>query len=509
MSPDQNPRRKQIFSKGLVETKRLGRTLPAIINGMTASQALAHGFLEEGSYSETILTANNESLFIEEDFEFEEHDSRPKSASPAEKDHRNGAATKLNSAATSFDAFLTSTSSPAITLGKPSANSSSTEGLKEPNLPSSLPSASIAHPVSNSQRNPGPSRFEFFASKDSKEGAGWANTPTSKVGDESPGSKLIAIGEPFDVTELGTNRKTSPSLDQSDTKSTAFVQSPGATSLSLPDPKTVAIKSATSTNDAPYSAQISIFNQPPQELGPPRISFGISPLFKSSPADQTSKIDVGHPVLSSLNKVADQSCLSSDVSISSNSPSASFPPSKPTIDPSSAPSEKASVTFAPSNPRDSKAISLIPDESRSRIASFSSSEPIKEEFFRPAITSFLPRAQQGSSSIKSNAKDRYRIDAPTILHQAPSCSTTSYRSPSISFQAADDSQPSLGPSRRDLLIGRGGKLDSVSLSLDRLSDAMMQEENGLLQQFIEFTVEPIIRSSLVQLVDDQSWEAAS
>ena len=37
----------------------------------------------------------------------------------------------------------------------------------------------------------------------------------------------------------------------------------------------------------------------------------------------------------------------------------------------------------------------------------------------------------------------------------------------------------------------------------------MLEDGGFLQQFIEFTVGPIIKSAMVQLSDEDSWEEAS
>jgi len=50
--------------------------------------------------------------------------------------------------------------------------------------------------------------------------------------------------------------------------------------------------------------------------------------------------------------------------------------------------------------------------------------------------------------------------------------------------------------------------DPRSATLDKLADAMMLGEKGLLQQFVEFTVGPIIQSSIKQLEDEDSWEQA-
>lgn len=45
--------------------------------------------------------------------------------------------------------------------------------------------------------------------------------------------------------------------------------------------------------------------------------------------------------------------------------------------------------------------------------------------------------------------------------------------------------------------------------LSELADAVMRDDHGLLQQFLEYTIGPLITSSMAQLQDEQSWEEAS
>ncbi|MCJ1476861.1 hypothetical protein MMC13_005530 [Lambiella insularis] len=63
---DTNPRRQQMFSRNLVEKKRFGRTLPAIINGLSAAQARANGLVDEPSTRETspMDDADDDSMFV-------------------------------------------------------------------------------------------------------------------------------------------------------------------------------------------------------------------------------------------------------------------------------------------------------------------------------------------------------------------------------------------------------------------------------------------------------------
>ena len=66
MITDSNPRREQIFSKTLVEKKRVGRTFPAVINGLSASQARLNGLVDEfhGEGGSPSTNTNDEPLFV-------------------------------------------------------------------------------------------------------------------------------------------------------------------------------------------------------------------------------------------------------------------------------------------------------------------------------------------------------------------------------------------------------------------------------------------------------------
>ena len=63
---DSHPRRKQLFSRNIVERKRLDRTLPAIINGISASEARSHGLIEDASDLDEWATSHYEPLFVTE-----------------------------------------------------------------------------------------------------------------------------------------------------------------------------------------------------------------------------------------------------------------------------------------------------------------------------------------------------------------------------------------------------------------------------------------------------------
>ena len=67
-----------------------------------------------------------------------------------------------------------------------------------------------------------------------------------------------------------------------------------------------------------------------------------------------------------------------------------------------------------------------------------------------------------------------------------------------------ESQPS-----QDQSILASSQLDPRSVALDELSRIMLLEDNGIIQQFIEFTVGPIIKASIAQFDDESSWKEAS
>ena len=469
---------------------------------MTASQSHAQGLLEEGSDGDTTSTANNESLFVDEDSEIEGDVERPRSASPTEEDHTDSATPKLNPTATPFNPFLVSAPSSATTFGKPSANSSTLDGPKDLKRPSAFLFANKAHSPSKSEETTEAPNIELSTPKASKEGAGSNDIADHKADVESPRSNLNATGGSLGETLPGVARKASLNRNTRDTESSNFVQSSSAVALDSTSNPAVSAKSVLE------SAQSSIFDKPTVTPGQPLFSLGTSPFFKNSAVDKKSSHEDGSPSVS-LNKKEDRPFLSPNLSTSTQVLPTSLWSSKSMIGPSTSPLVKTSVTLAPSNSSDHKPAFSVPHESQSIVGSISPPEPIKDGSSHPANISLLPQSQENVPSIKANAEERFPTEIPFTFQQTPNSSQVSPRSPNISCQEAHDSQPSQNQSARDSLIENDGQSGPTLSSLNRLSNAIMLEENGLLQQFIEFTVEPIIRSSLVQLVHDQSVEEAS
>ena len=78
---------------------------------------------------------------------------------------------------------------------------------------------------------------------------------------------------------------------------------------------------------------------------------------------------------------------------------------------------------------------------------------------------------------------------------------------SLSGTALVPSEPS--GSQDEQLTRISTQPESQQAALEKLSSALMLEDHGLLQQFIEFTVGPIVKSTIAHVEDEDSWQEAS
>lgn len=522
---DQNPRRKQIFSRMLVESKRLGRTLPAVVNGLSASQAQAQGFVEDVSDADADSTENSESLFVDGDSDNERLKSRPKSASPINKDGLNNDENKLNPTATPFtpsksqNPLFSSGSNPfqTTTFGKPSINPLTTTAQAKSLPPSKLSFITAAQPSSVPVGDNDPPQFGFF---------GFQNTNQA----EEVIGKATAIGsnEPSKL-DLPTAAKTSQLPDFNSSKNSPFVNPPGAkpsvfgqqlntAPVPLVDPNIVSNQPPTTTVSAP-SLPRGIFDKPSGSSAPPTFSFGTSPLFQTV-ADPTSSKD---PDASSSkpNDKSSKSSSTADRPISSMASPAFFAPPKaiinPIVPPSGESTKPSPIDIFNNLDSPSPPTSKPSETSQTKTTSLFAN-PNSGGLFQPKPSTFPSSPQQSLANPKPNAEESFLPNVATTVPRAANHPAINQNSPSASFQGNRDFQSSSNISSLDsaaqnfppsLPTRKDDQPSSRPIPLDRLSDAMMLEDNGLLQKFIEFTVEPIIKSSLAQLVDEDSWEEAS
>ena len=525
---DQNPRRKQIFSKTLVETKRLSRTLSAVIDGVSASQAHAQGFVEDITDADSASTVNSESLFVEGE-STEKVEIRPRSVSPVRIDDINSDTTKHNPASASLNSsdapksgpFNSLSPSQTLTFGKPST--SHLTSIKQtgtilplnPTAKSRDQAVSSVSPDQNDLLKVSP--FESNSVNIPREKASWT---TSMAGNEPPMLGFAKEGE------------NSHNLDPDKKKDSPFARSTNVDlSMFGHTQKTNPLKVATSENItnqtrgtaiSAAASEPSIFDQPSPSLASPKFSFGTSPLFQNTAAKQpeTDTEDVSSKIKSETSKTP--------LFTTTQNPSV-FPPNPLTLPQSSTkPDTQLSISS------DKPASIGFPDK-------IHNAKPSSPTAGHPEISAF----EGGPDSLNLNTKPSFELtqsSSPSEFNQTTKpllfTAQNSYKSeasPPAPLTLGQPSRPQNSPSDlpqstsasqhasntsalpisavsqswNDVQTGAKKQKYSGPIILDQLSDAVMLERNGLLQQFIEFIVEPLIKSSVAQLEDEDSWKEAS
>lgn len=487
------------FSIRLVESKRLGRTLPAAVNGLSAAQAQSQGLIEVASDAETASVANSESLFVGESDD-ESVSSRSRSGSPQDIRPVNAQAPELNPAATPFNPKPTTTPSArpnpfqaATTFGKPSGT---------PNQISSTPvfdfnsksSNQTAHKFFESKE---PSKFNLFPSDNGtkiKESKGPGSIFDSK---EQPKASFFAshLAPKTGESSNGTIPSSSTLLMD---KKTTFEQplTTFPTTTIQEQRRAVTEELLTSTEAAVPSKPKSIFDQAKATPSPPIFSFGTSPLF--GPTETGSK---SHDTKSKLLQIPQEDNLSisalqqKDAAITffnSGTPSSPEPKSFGLSAPSNAVTKETNLPQAASFKYPNNNHPLLPT-SESQLNAGSSQPSILPSSTTPVIqpTLFPPTSKSVQTTSTANA----------ILEPITSSSRAFSDSPIVKRSGSQSSQAQS--------TFTSSPLDPKAVALDQLSKCILVEHNGVIQHFLEFTVGPIIKASIAQFNDESSWKEAS
>ncbi|KAL2038496.1 hypothetical protein N7G274_008835 [Stereocaulon virgatum] len=508
---DQNPRRKQVFSRHLVEAKRLGRTLSAVINGISASQAQVQGFIDDSSDAELASIANSESLFVDGSSDDEGKPSRSRSASSQKKTIVNGHTLRLNSAAAPFSPSTPSQlgkltkSNPfqgAATFGLPSSTPSS----RPPQLDSASPFNPASKQTTSSPFGPFANKvspiFDFHAAANKVKQQTTTESPGLPVTKDPPTFKFISPSTKVQGTD--NNTKASPVGPSVGLKESFFRES----SNSFPASKAVEpVKPASGPSSiiAATNGSLdpkSIFDQPSKPAAQANVSFATSPLFALGTMT-SSNGNHQVPPLTLSQKFKGE--ITDDISSQAKQAKATISDfaAKP-IEPVAPPARDSSkpITFFPNigtNATPSAFAPQPPPISTSSIIStpiaLSPETKRADDTNQSAIqsTSSMPL----SFSSTTPAQPKVQEEPQNLILSNLS---TSSGSASLAFAPAQ--------SRQGSLSSTNSQLDLRQAALDKLCDAVMWEDKGLLQQFIEHIVGPIITSSLAQLEDEWSWEEA-
>ena len=484
-----------------MESKRLGRTLPAVVNGLSAAQAQSQGLIEVASDTDTASVANSEPLFVGESDD-ESVSSRSRSGSPQNTRNDNGEASPLNPAATPFDPKPTTTTSSArpnpfqaaTTFGKPSGTPVQTNSKPVFDFnPKSTNQA--AHTPFGSKEPP---KFNFLPLETGSKAKESKDTP-SAFGTKQPPKAT------FPPTQLGSEPSKNsngpgpspfaPAIDKKTTfgqPSTTF-----PTTTSAEQPKAVAEKLPTSSEAVVPSKPKSVFDLATAPSAPYAFSFGTSPLFGSADGNPKSPDTKSNP-LQSLEgndhtipapQQKDAAIKLPSSQTSSSSHSTSFSPFQP-------PSSIIKETSLPqaASPTSGNSTHPLMPRSESQFNS-KSSQPF------PAFPSSTAPVFQPPLSPLSN-KSAQAIQTPnSVPEYTASNSQNSSNSPVVKRSAFEPGQKQSTSST--------SQIDPKSVALDQLSKFMLLEDNGIIQHFIEFSVGPIIKASIAQFNDDLSWKEAS
>ena len=460
LGTDSNQRRKQMFSKSLVELKRSDRSLSAIIDGVLIFES--QSVTGDSSGAENSSHSDHESLFITGDSDDEEmKDSSPIEAAILKKGPLQHTS-KLNSSANPFEPApsvngTTATNAApfanAVSFGKPTSFASSTPpfGNSSTVTKSNTPSSSDPTPL-----NQQPPKFNFFP----------PSTTTELTNNMLPASSLTAIKPTVNVLPTSTGN---PSPEP---KKTLF-----------PSPST-------------YT------------LDPTKFSFGSSPLFEAAKAKgNADNHDVTNISDNSMSRSSIPSFQDPKISILPTQPSfsssatATAPPSASFSSPLSFPKSSetsttpASTPFSTISPKSFPTTQAIPPLTTSpatlSFASFSKSNS-RDEALKPA-SSPKPMPVTNTGPFSGNFK---------ILPQASSSTAT----PISSKPTLDPFVPTLSPAKQAKVSPP--KPDPRPAVLNLIANSMMLDDAGLLEQFLEYTLGPIIQDSFRQVEDERSWDTA-
>ncbi|KAL8657908.1 MAG: hypothetical protein Q9226_001458 [Calogaya cf. arnoldii] len=482
---DANTRRKQPFSFNLVEQKRRGRTLPATINGLTAAQAQAQGLvIEDNSDNETSSANNDESLFIPD----QNGSNRlaqeptlngviPNVTSMQEEGADVGSKTsplfQINPSAPSFIASEKphNTTTGIGFFGKPSG-----PVLSQPTDPVAAPSFNTANPAS----------YSPFSD---------LNNPETKP---SPFSKL-----PNPVTIPGP----SSNLEKPDT-------TPGLFSNANKQDSTVPTSTSSALTSQAHqgppsmaSSSRSIFDHKFfSNANSTKVSFETSPLFsqsdltKSTRSDKKDEISAFSSALSAQPAVNDSRVSGSPFGFL-NHPKSVAPPATILSPAANANVEKASAQRSLPHPF----LSSLPPSTPASGSPFQSTQQpaqpdtgLKSDFAKPITT-------PSTKSMFPEFKHAVIPPEQPIDHSKPATATPNFRTQHLTSTNLQPSHIAAEPQKPTVAIPPPDPRPAV---LDALAESLMMDDQGLLQQFIEYTVGPIVHHAFLDVEDDRSWNRA-
>ena len=458
---DSNPSRKQIFSQALVEKKRLGRSLLAVINGLSASKAREMDMLTESAQSSPDLKTNDDTLFLTDD-----DGSNHKHPSTAKKPD----SITNHSPENPFLPKPTLTSMPQ-TMGipaVPSFNFGQQMGTADKISPPSQASLSFGSSLSTNSRVTAstPPTFKF---------------PSSTTMTSAPPNVSSGILTPKDaqMEALGIFKQPKATLVWS---TTAFGQ------------PTVATSSDNASQQGKTSLpSTAVFGQP-------------STTSTSHLTHQSEKLVFSFPSSNNSNEPTDK-VVSRDSSFQGTpTPFAFFPSSSNGENKGTKPLDTKTSIFQQELPPVSKPFTFTPlsstKDSKITASGLETSHPTTPAF-KFAIT---PAASD--STTKNNSPNFFQsplqnpFQPPGVANPSNPISDLTPQPLSQNTQQQNSASGPSIPQSKPI----EPKHDPRPKRLDQLADTVFRQEDGILDQWIEFTIGPTILEEMEQITSEQRRE---
>lgn len=489
---DSVSRRKQVFSRTLVESKRLGRTLPAVINGVTASEAAACGMVEDLSSEESKSPreSGNNSLFITDD---SDEEKPTKSAETTTSMFTNPSENQPEPSSFSSPFGLPAKGNPfgASTTLTPPTNAFNTNPF---NLPSTSGISSTT-PFGKGT-NTTPSVF---------------GTPSSSASSFGTNSIFGASSNPFQTTTTPKFNFLQPSSTvDSATESTVIAEPspkgtfkfpPSFTGLpGLPKPE----RSATSNNVGAKSEMTTTLgtittpsiNQPQNTNT--LFNFGVPP------QSQLHSPFSPNPTETSTTQQAPLQTSPSPPAAIFNNNSLSNAPAPPFHPPST---EYNLSSFQTTKP---------PPTQTTPVSPFTALPPTNNTGSSTSLFTTSTTLPSSTPSVSSQSTQPPQISKPTNKPASSlPRSTKPGESPRFPGQSSNTKPKVSSPLAKPAITppsppgnGKPSKEDGSRGFLDKLAKDVMLGPNGLLVQFIEHTVSSIICDAYDQVQAEVWWQRA-
>ncbi|MCJ1435111.1 hypothetical protein MMC27_004481 [Xylographa pallens] len=471
---DSNPRRAQIFSKNLVEKKRFGRTFPAVINGLSASQARLNGFVEEFHGEEGFLSTNtnDEPLFVnDEDISMVSASSDPPSTisvfapttetqglshqlqNPISQPHlpfatifnQSPASNSFTPVPTPLPVLDPSSTGPASnSWGPHSATSSSSSPFGKSSTTTALQPASTSAQAIDTTNSPSTWPMASGHINSSSLPVPTA-IPVSQLGNNSP--KSLFNWSPISNTSQPTTAGSQmPSQISSLSQSTSISERRGNNPVLFDNASVLATPFKPNSPGQKSAAPFQFFPQPSNS------NTTISPDFSSAVPNTTPGLAQSISTSVNTNSPGQATTQGSNPKLPLNSAPFSFATTSVVMDnhssarPSFNNPPSPFSNHIPSYPRDSTQVPSFPQQYNNASNSNATSN-----------TSFVSRT--GSSNFLSSSSNRFKSPTNPVKPGPP-------------------------------------KLDRRPQIIDQLANTVFCENNGILQQFVEHIIHPTIVKSI-------------